>query len=120
MPFDSFGYTRERKPYEYKANEDYGDDWPVQREKALKRDNYCCRKCGTSVKGTSKRAVHHIIERSKGGTNRTSNLITNCTKCHIAEHPHMQKWEAKKAQKQKTPYLFGGLKERPKKIKRFF
>ena len=54
-----------------------GNDWDVQREKAIKRDNHICRICG--IKATN---VHHIIPYRKTQDNSLINLITLCNKCH--------------------------------------
>ena len=51
----------------------------------LTRDNHTCQYC----KGKSKDLqlqVHHIIFRSKGGSNNESNLITLCKTCHKKLH----------------------------------
>jgi len=52
------------------------------REKVLKRDGYTCQICG------SRRSleVHHIVPRSKGGTNIVENGFTLCKDCHKAVH----------------------------------
>ena len=58
--------------------------WNV-REYVLFRDNHTCQIC----KGKSKDTVlevHHIIPRSKGGTDRPDNLITLCRTCHERLH----------------------------------
>jgi hypothetical protein len=49
----------------------------------LHRDKYKCQKCKTK-KG--KMHVHHIIFKSKGGTNAPDNLITLCESCHKELH----------------------------------
>ena len=49
----------------------------------LHRDRYQCQKCKIK-KG--KLHVHHIVFRSNGGTNTTSNLITLCEDCHDRLH----------------------------------
>jgi 5-methylcytosine-specific restriction endonuclease McrA len=49
----------------------------------LHRDGYQCQKCKTK-KG--KLHVHHIIFRSKRGTNTPDNLITLCEECHDRLH----------------------------------
>jgi len=49
----------------------------------LSRDNYTCQKC-KNKKG--KLHVHHIIFRSKGGTDTPDNLITLCEDCHTKLH----------------------------------
>lgn len=45
------------------------------------RDNYTCQVCKKKNKIYQ---THHIKFRSKGGTDRASNLITVCTDCHTA------------------------------------
>lgn len=47
------------------------------------RDNHTCQLCKTNS-GTME--VHHIIPRSKGGTNKPSNLICLCHGCHRKVH----------------------------------
>lgn len=70
---------------------DYGEDWERTAKEVLERDNYTCRDCHKPVRRTSLRAVHHIIPLSRGGTNRKSNLKTQCDDCHAKKHPHLQK-----------------------------
>lgn len=51
------------------------------------RDDYACRLCGYYGKsGTPATQVHHIIFRSRGGTNDPSNLICLCLSCHEKAH----------------------------------
>ena len=47
------------------------------------RDNYTCQVCKKKDKILN---THHIIYRSKGGTDRADNLITVCTDCHTSEN----------------------------------
>jgi 5-methylcytosine-specific restriction endonuclease McrA len=57
------------------------------------RDGWCCRVCG---KFSNVRAVgvlhkghhHHIVYRSAGGQDETSNLCLLCPRCHDEEHAH--------------------------------
>lgn len=49
----------------------------------LHRDGYQCQKCKTK-KG--KLHVHHVVFRSKGGTDTSDNLITLCESCHEKLH----------------------------------
>jgi hypothetical protein len=49
----------------------------------LHRDGYQCQKCKTKGK---KLHVHHIIFKSKGGTNTPDNLTTLCETCHDKLH----------------------------------
>lgn len=48
------------------------------------RDNYTCQVCKKSKDKIFN--THHIIYRSKGGSDRVSNLITVCTDCHTNEN----------------------------------
>ena len=54
-----------------------------RREAILHRDNYTCQCCG---KKHTRLEVHHIVFRSRGGTDDEKNLITLCEKCHKAIH----------------------------------
>ena len=47
------------------------------------RDNYTCQVCKKKNKILY---THHIIYKSKGGTNRADNLITVCSECHSSEN----------------------------------
>ena len=47
------------------------------------RDKYTCQVCKKKNKILN---THHIVYRSKGGTNRADNLITVCTDCHTSEN----------------------------------
>ena len=49
----------------------------------LKRDDYKCQKC---KKSNVPLEVHHIVYRSKGGSDNESNLITLCCDCHKKVH----------------------------------
>jgi 5-methylcytosine-specific restriction endonuclease McrA len=54
------------------------------REFILKRDNMICQNCGKKKRKTNLE-VHHIIPRSKGGTNDINNCVTLCKYCHDRE-----------------------------------
>lgn len=58
-------------------------EYSSRREVVLHRDSYTCQCCG---KRHIRLEVHHIIFRSKGGTDDERNLITLCEKCHKAVH----------------------------------
>ena len=49
----------------------------------LARDSYTCQKCSAINTALE---VHHKVERSNGGTDRPSNLITLCKSCHSKHH----------------------------------
>ena len=57
--------------------------WNV-REYVLHRDGHKCQNPNCKHKDDKEQVlkVHHIIYRSKGGTDRPENLITLCSKCH--------------------------------------
>ena len=47
------------------------------------RDEYTCQVCKKKNKILQ---THHIVYKSKGGTNRADNLIAVCTDCHTSEN----------------------------------
>ena len=69
---------------EYQEGDMFGF-WNV-REYVLHRDGHKCQNPDCKYKDKDKKEqtlkVHHIIYRSKGGTDRPENLITLCSKCH--------------------------------------
>lgn len=50
------------------------------KEKIKKRDNYTCQYCGSTYRGNLE--VHHIVPISKGGPDKSSNLVTACGRCN--------------------------------------
>lgn len=53
----------------------------------LNRDNYICQNCHNKKKQKKdKMEVHHIIYKSKGGSDEAENLITLCGTCHYNVH----------------------------------
>ncbi len=63
----------------------YAREFNAIRPAILRRDGYRCRRCG---KRGVPFHVHHIVYRSRGGTNAPSNLITLCVPCHEHIHGH--------------------------------
>ena len=61
---------------------------PNLRLAILYRDDYKCQCCGDSLSKNKniKLEVHHIVYRSKGGSDSEANLVTLCTKCHTAKN----------------------------------
>lgn len=57
--------------------------WKEIRHEVLRRD---CRRCQVCSKEHSAQ-VHHVIPRSKGGTNDLTNLMTLCGQCHMLVSP---------------------------------
>lgn len=67
----------------YQKGSNYG--FSNTRAKVLYRDSYKCQYCKNKRKD-SKLDVHHIIFRSRGGSDFEENLITLCHSCHVDLH----------------------------------
>lgn len=67
----------------YQQGVNYG--FENTKAKVLNRDNYICQYC-KGKKKESKLEVHHIVFRSRGGSDMEDNLITLCSKCHYDLH----------------------------------
>jgi len=67
------------KGTEFQQSEYEGRNW---RAKVLWRDNYQCQHC----RSNNNLQAHHIRQRKDGGTNRVSNGLTLCEKCHDELH----------------------------------
>lgn len=52
------------------------------RSQILLRDHFRCQECGYY----KHLEVHHIVPRSKGGTDDSENLVTLCQRCHGKKH----------------------------------
>jgi len=65
------------------------------REKVLWRDGYKCQR--PKCKSKTMLQAHHIIPKSRGGSNTPSNGITLCEECHLGLHDGQ--WELKKKPK---------------------
>lgn len=53
------------------------------KQAAKARDGYKCQCCG---KKNCRLEVHHLLPRSRGGSDRLTNLITLCSDCHRLAH----------------------------------
>lgn len=53
------------------------------KQAARARDGYKCQCCG---KKNCRLEVHHLLPRSRGGSDKLANLITLCTDCHHLAH----------------------------------
>ena len=58
-------------------------------QKILKRANLSCSICGWNQASCD---IHHIIPKSKNGTDRMENLIVICPNCHRSIHTHGEKY----------------------------
>ena len=65
----------------YQRGVNYG--YANAREHALVRDKYTCQCCG---KKNCRAEAHHIVFRSKNGSNDLNNYVTLCEDCHKAVH----------------------------------
>ena len=70
-----------RHLWSYQRGVNYG--YANAREHALVRDKYTCQCCG---KKNCRVEAHHIVFRSKNGSNDLENYITLCEDCHKAVH----------------------------------
>ena len=68
-------------PAAIKAQSEH-DRYLMIRSQILLRDHFRCRECNYY----KHLEVHHIIPRSKGGTDDPANLITLCQRCHGKKH----------------------------------
>jgi hypothetical protein len=79
------------------------------------RDEYTCQVCKKKNKILH---THHIIYKSKGGTNRADNLISVCTDCHTSENHKeggiLYKWmtEKKKTKQYKEATFMNIVRKR--------
>lgn len=53
--------------------------------KILARDGYRCLYCGRKGTASRRLEIDHVLPRSWGGTNVSSNLATACSKCNNAK-----------------------------------
>lgn len=67
--------------WDYQRGELYQQENFKQAAKA--RDGYKCQCCG---KKGCRLEVHHLLPRSRGGSDKLANLITLCTDCHHLAH----------------------------------
>jgi len=81
---DTVGKLREERLWSNAPN-DYGPNWPKQRDLARARDGFRCQICG-EPEGETAHHVHHKIPfrmfESIEQANQLANLITLCNSCH--------------------------------------
>lgn len=102
----------EIKSKEYQQGDQLGF-WNV-REYVLFRDNHKCQNPNCKNKNKDKiLEVHHLLYKSEGGTDKPSNSITLCNKCHTSKNHKannfLWKWcqEGKKAPSFKDAAFMG-------------
>lgn len=74
-------YTLAYHKWDYAKGELYQQENFKQAAKA--RDDYKCQCCG---KKNCRLEVHHLLPRSRGGSDKLANLITLCSDCHYLAH----------------------------------
>jgi hypothetical protein len=55
---------------------------PTTRVAIYMRDGLACGWCGTTIEDGARLTLDHCVPRSKGGSNKPTNLITSCFKCN--------------------------------------
>lgn len=83
-------YGVKRRQYSTYNTNQYGleekDGWWKLQKQICERDGYKCRWCNKKAN-----TVHHIVPRSRNGTNHPNNLACICNDCHEKRpyHSHM-------------------------------
>lgn len=72
------GSLRQKQPRLVLNEEEYDQ----LKKYVLNRDGWKCQDCGTSAN----LQVHHLLYRSRLGSDEAINLITLCVKCHRRRH----------------------------------
>lgn len=73
-------------------------EWLSLRKQALRRDGYCCVKCGTSLRGKGRSRVDHIYPVKERPDLKLclENLQSLCPKCDNQKHSEKAAKVAKK------------------------
>lgn len=66
---------------------DYPSDWRMLSYRHRHRDKYTCNLCRQRDETCRKLQSHHIVFRSRSGTNYAANIVVLCLKCHQKQHP---------------------------------
>lgn len=96
----------------YNSYQEYlqSPEWQVRRKRILRRDGYQCDKCGSPVNVE----VHHIKYPEVWGTEKDTDLVTLCARCHGAMHANNWRKKYESMQRafvnevKKEDFLFGG------------
>jgi 5-methylcytosine-specific restriction endonuclease McrA len=63
--------------------------WLKRKKECFERDDYKCQDCNSPFVLDA----HHIIRRSRGGSDDLDNLVTLCRICHSRRHTeHQVRW----------------------------
>jgi len=68
-------------------------DWDSRRKTVYQRDNHTCQNCGAQGEKHSQVEIHahHIVPKARGGSHKTTNLISLCKECHNTVHSKSKK-----------------------------
>lgn len=67
---------------------------PSERKlRVWQRDKWRCRYCGEKLLRKAEATVDHVIPRSRGGSNKMSNLVTACVPCNQGKADKLP-WDA--------------------------
>ncbi len=77
--------TYHKRLYEENLFKGRTGQWLRLRFEVLKRDDFTCQYCGSTVQDGRKIVVDHIVPRKKGGKDEYSNLITACEDCNLGK-----------------------------------
>lgn len=64
------------------AERGYGSKWKKLRDSIMRRDKHLCQECLRAGIVTPAKAVDHILNKARGGTDHPSNLEAICEHCH--------------------------------------
>lgn len=79
----------------------YGESWPEQRRKAIKRDGWRCQDCGITQREHRDQSnigldVHHKTPvtdfDNRNDAHELDNLVTLCRSCHRTREPPETRW----------------------------
>ena len=90
----------------------YGDDWKIQKQNALERDNFECQSCGKNKDTVKFRLeVDHIIPFRICKSNSLEGLQTLCRSCHVnkdgkfrTEENNFLKWNQTNQQENRNSF----------------
>ena len=85
-------YTGENNPcWQGGLEHYYGTNWSIQRDRARKRDNYCCRVCQIDEEKLERNLdVHHIIPLNNFDSPEQANVLANLVSLCSSHHSKLE------------------------------
>lgn len=68
----------------------HSKEWKQIASNIKRERGYTCQHCGWKSYDGRGLNVHHIVPRSRGGSDEPNNLVVLCKECHARIHPHMK------------------------------